>query len=247
MQQISTRYTYSLELLKQLIKQQSRQTTLIICWEHTEFFNQILSQLSQPQIRTLPPEIASSQHSDAGLNDEENESDRALVTPTLQLLSRSRSIKLIYCPTVPILRAYLASFSTIFSSNTATSSAPQLIILDLLALQQGTSEFTLQGLSQTFAAAVSAAYQTQSDLTLVECKDNNDPTDPHRGSRLWNAQVPLLSGSVKLGQDGTRWAGRSIIVLKIASRWFTIEQDQEQSDRAAAKTVVKQEDDEMLI
>ena len=124
----------------------------------------------------------------------------------------------------------------------------QLLVLDMLALHHGTLEFTLQGLSRTLATAVSAAHRSHSDLTVIECQDIHDPTNPNRGTRLWDAQVPLLSGSVKIRLEGSRWAGRAMTIRKIASRWFTFEKiKRAKCEPVKARTEIEDSEDEMLI
>ena len=250
MQQISTKYEYCLELLETLVNQQHApsSTTLIICWERNDFSNQLLAQTLQANREQSLAEVPSSQPDEEGAEGGNRKTDRtpqhAFLTPTLRLLAASKHVNLVFCPTVPMLRAYLASLIGIYNLN--PSVIAQLVILDLLALHHGTSEFTLQGLSRTFASAVSAAHRTHSHLTLVECKDMTDPMNPHRGPRLWNQEVPLLSGSVKIGQEGARWAGRSFTIRKIAGRWFTFEDQMHQGSKMAVR--VREDDvDEMLI
>jgi hypothetical protein len=256
MQQISTKCTYSLELLEDLLKSGQRyslHTTVIICWERPDFFNRLLQQISQAREQQHLREIPPSQHAAAEITEERDAGhnrhlEHTFLTPTLQLLASSKAIKLAYCPTVPSLRAYLSSYPPLHASDARNGSRfPRILILDLLALHHGTSEFTLQGLSRTFASAVSAALRSQSALTLTECKDINDPSNPHRGSRLWNAEVPLLSGSVKIGQEGAKWAGRSITIQKIAARLFTFEDHNDPNSRVLIEEANNHDDEEMLI
>ena len=81
------------------------------------------------------------------------------------------------------------------------------------------------------------------NLRLVECKDFHGVHDSTRGYDLWSAQVPLLSGSVRLGGDGVNWAGRAISVRKIAGRWLRFEEKRPE----AARDEVGAEDEEMLV
>lgn len=253
MQHISTKYSYGLELLEDLINTQSTSdsTTLIVCWERSDFLNQLLTQILQsnqdPAVQQVPSSLPSEVEDDGetGRREAHQPWEHSFLTPTLKLLASSKHIKLRFCPTVPTLRAYLAS--SIAPKEPRTSTRPPLLILDLLALHHGTSEFTLQGLSRTFASAVSAAFRTYSDLTLVECKDANDPTNPHRGPRMWNQEVPLLNASIKLSQEGAKWAGRGVTIRKIAGRWLTFEGCNEQPSRVSIRPLKEEEVDEMLI
>ena len=252
MQRISTKYTYTLALIQSLVNQQTP-TTLIICWSRKVFFTQLLTQILQfNQNQSSVQEIPSSQPEDSNEEPDEEPHPAArhpFLTPTLKLLAASSHIQLIYCPTVPTLRAYLSSISCTPISTTNPSTKRTLLILDLLSLHHATSENTLQGLSRTFSTAVSAAHRTHSHLTLLECKVITDPSNPHRGSQLWDQEVPLLSGSVKIGADGARWAGRSITIRKIARRWFTFEDESGtmKPDRAGQLEGRESDVDEMLI
>jgi hypothetical protein len=171
----------------------------------------------------------------------------------LDLLASSQSIKLAFCPSIPTLRAYLSVFqppSIALSPTSAPPPPPCLFIVDLLALHHGTSEFTLQGLSRTLASAISAAFQTKSTLTLVEVKDTNDQTNPNRGPRLWDTHVPLLNASIKIRQEGVKWAGRSVPIRSFARRWFTFDSASEATPNRNTnehKETPEDEDAEMLV
>ena len=233
MQQISTRFNFALELLESLVKDHKElATSVVVCSSRDDFFNQILLQLHQHSTSEVP----SSQEP------KERAIQHPLLVATLDHLAASSSTKLVYCPSLPILRACLSGYA----AQSCSDSEARLVILDMIALHHGTSEFTLQGLSRTLATAASAAHLTQSDLRLVECKDIADPTNPDRGPQLWDTQVPLLSGSIKIGPEGSGWAGRAIIIRKIAARWFSFD------SAAAGGPISKPEDgygevEEMLI
>lgn len=223
---ITTQFEYLVDLLEDIVKQVPHShTDLIVCSTKEEVLWQILCQLD----RHTGQEVPFSQP-----QDEDNETDAPgpgaanhmfLLPPTLHLLSASRYCNLVFCPSIPALRGYLSAYVSKPSQppplpHEPPSPAHQLIILDLLALHHGTSEFTLQGLSHTFATAVSAADRANCVLKLAECKDVNDPSNPSRGALLWQSEVPLLSGSIKMGERGASWGRRTLSVSKVASRWF---------------------------
>lgn len=137
--------------------------------------------------------------------------------PTLHLLSVAEHTQLVFCPNIPTLRAYLAALPS-----TLPSSATQLLVLNLLALHDGTSEFSVQGLSRSFALVASCAAKLGSDSTVrvLECTDARDLENQYAGPRLWRNEVPLLSGSIKIGEAGQGWAHRTVGVRKVAERWF---------------------------
>ena len=85
---------------------------------------------------------------------------------------------------------------------------PQVLaILDLVALHTTTTEFSAQGLSRTFATAVESAYHAGIGLMLCECSNAVDPSSSDWGARLWNTQVPLLNGSLRIRDDSGAWDG----------------------------------------
>jgi hypothetical protein len=220
-----TNFEYATDLLEHLIDSHASPTTLAICSTRKDFLAQIAPAILTPR----PQEIPSSQESfiDDDPTPRSNPLPYRLLIPTLQLLARSRTIKLVYCPSIDTLRAYLSSYAAPVvvpeSTGSVSSPKPLLVILDLVLLHHATSEFSVQGLMRTFASAVEAANRNSMDLLLCECKDIHDPTNPSRGPRLWDTDVPLLSGSVRLGSGGSSFAGRMVSVRRVAGRWFSFE------------------------
>ena len=233
MPKVSLDATGSLELLESLSKGQQPPTNLIICSTREEFLNQLLLQVEDRQ--------ESVQDDSACRDDIAQTAVPTLLVPTLALLSACNNINLVYCSSLPVLRAYLSSYA----STQLSLKNYQLIILDLIALHHATSEYNLQGLSRTLATAASAAHQVNAEVTLVECMDIADPANPHRGLRLWGAEVPLLSGSIKIGQEGARWAGNAMCIRKIASRWFTFP-DAAHASQAQISAKRSDQDEDMI-
>jgi len=236
-----TNLEYATDLLEHLIDNHARPATLAICSTRKDFLAQIAPVILTPR----PQEIPSSQES---FNDDDptpksNPPPHRLLIPTLQLLARSRTIKLVYCPSIDTLRAYLSSYAAPVvvpeSTSSVSSPKPLLAILDLVLLHHATSEFSVQGLMRTFASAVEAANRNSMDLLLCECKDIHDRTNPSRGPRLWDMDVPLLSGSVRLGSGGSSFAGRMVTVRRVAGRWFSFEKSRRNREEP--------DDEEMLI
>ena len=234
-------FEYAIDFLEHLIDSHASLTTLAICSTRNDFLAQITPAILTPR----PQEISHSQESfaDDDPTPTSNPPPHRLLIPTLQLLARCRTIKLVYCPSIDTLRAYLSSYTGpvvgLRSTGLVSSPKPLLAILDLVLLHHATSEFSVQGLMRTFASAVEAANRNSMDLLLCECKDTHDPTNPSRGPRLWDADIPLLSGSVRLGSGGSSFAGRMVNVRRVAGRWFSFEKsrrDREEPD-----------DEEMLI
>jgi hypothetical protein len=95
-----------------------------------------------------------------------------------------------------------------------------LVIQDMVALHVGTTEFSAQGLSRTFAASAESASRANMDLLLCECTNAVDTTSADSGSNLWDTQVPLLNGSVRIRGEEGNWGGRGVSAKQVAQRWF---------------------------
>ena len=89
-------------------------------------------------------------------------------------------------------------------------------------LHRSTAEHSAQGLSRSLAAAVETAKFTGQRLVLAESRmfigevgyeDVGSVGDP------WKEQVPLLSGSVRLGGEGRLLAGKTVEVERVVGRW----------------------------
>ena len=236
-----TNLEYATDLLEHLIDNHARPATLAICSTRKDFLAQIAPVILTPRPQEIPPSQESFNNDDP--TPKSNPLPHRLLIPTLQLLARSRTIKLVYCPSIDTLRAYLSSYAAPVvvpeSTSSVSSPKPLLAILDLVLLHHATSEFSVQGLMRTFASAVEAANRNSMDLLLCECKDIHDRTNPSRGPRLWDMDVPLLSGSVRLGSGGSSFAGRMVTVRRVAGRWFSFEKSRRNREEP--------DDEEMLI
>jgi hypothetical protein len=224
MKAVITHFDFATHFLEHVVDRAARHTTLIVCSTREDFLDQITPTILAAQPQEIPPSQESLGH-DEPIS---KPLPHRLLLPTLQLLARSRAIKLVYCPSIDTLRAYLSSYvaPTVAeeSASATPSPKPLLAILDLVLLHHATSEFSVQGLMRTFASAVEAANRNAMDLALCECRDVHDPTNPNRGPRIWDADVQLLSGSVRLGSAGSNFVGRTVSVRRIAGRWFSFEQ-----------------------
>ena len=225
------------ELLQERLQLQFQPqgSTFIICSTKKQFLEQLIPFVSgHHSAHTAAPE--GSAHAE-----EEHESERphSFLNPTLQLLSSSKAITLAFCPTIDTLRAYLSAFNYTATDQAKAKSSPRasLLIVDLIFLHHGTSEFSVQGLMRSLAAAVESAARNHVELQLCECRDIHDLQNPDRGPRLWDAQVPLLSGSVRLRGEDTEWSGRVVPVRSIAGRWLVFEDRERRSEQKASEDV----------
>lgn len=228
-------------LLHELLHAEHGSTTLIICSTRKRFLEQLLPVLTAHQPTTA---LTSSQRPRAEQTSE-NVQPHPFLDQTLELISKSKAVRLAFCPTINTLRAYLSSLKT--HGTARPNAGPSLLILDLIFLHHGTSNFSVQGLMRSLASAVEAAARNYLDLQLCECKDINDLGNPDRGPRLWDAQVPLLSGSVKLRGEDSGWSGRTVSVKCIVGRWFEFEKKDQLEDVEADEADRGDEAGEMLI
>lgn len=222
------------DFLQYILENNASTTTLIVCGTRDSFLEQLCACVhSRPSARILSPAYDEplGHDEDTDLPPERVEHvDHIdpLLTKTIGLLANSRKVRLEFCPTLEHLRAYLAvlRISGDKQNQTHHYGRPMLAILDLVALHCATSEFSAQGLSRTFAIAVEVAAREKMDLVLCECKDAIDTQNGERGERLWYLHVPLLSGSIRTGEEGA-WSGPSVPVKRVAQRWFHFDEKED--------------------
>lgn len=187
------------DLLQQLLDT-GADTQLIVCGTRTEFLVQLAAAIRSQ--RADP--TATFRHD--------------LLTQTIGLLANSSRIQLTFCSSLESLRAYLAVLRPTAGDQPVRQ---QLAILDMVALHGTTTEFSAQGLSRTFAAAVETASRTGLALMLCECTNSVTPSSDDWGGRLWDTRVPLLNGSVRIRGEEGNWGGRGVSIKQVAQRWFT--------------------------
>ncbi|KAL1967961.1 hypothetical protein VTN77DRAFT_2378 [Rasamsonia byssochlamydoides] len=206
-----------------LCNNNARATTLVVCSTRTQFLEQLAASIAaESRLHQQDHPEDQQQHVEdeqANLSSEAAERPHPLLTKTIGLLAQSRKVKLVFCPSVEHLRAYLSTLRV-----TSEDCRGRLAILDLVAVHYTTSEFSAQGLSRTLAIAVEAAARAATDLVLCECNDAVDPQNLERGERLWDLHVPLLSGAVRLGDGRSTWSGRHVSVKRVAQRWFQFDE-----------------------
>ncbi|KAL2830767.1 hypothetical protein BDW59DRAFT_13890 [Aspergillus cavernicola] len=190
------------DFLQYVLDQDQSLTILIVCATRDSFLEQLLATVH--------------------LQSAEATSHHQLLTKTLGLLSRSRSVRTVFCPTVEHLRACLSAGGD-WQAATAgdmQKKRSSLAILNPLRLHLSTREFSAQGLSRTLANAVESSSRADMDIVLCEPRDALDPASTERGETLWYVDVPLLSNSLRVGTEGNDWTGRAVPVKRVVQRWF---------------------------
>lgn len=148
-----------------------------------------------------------------------------LRTPTLRLLSTSRTLRVVFCPDVTHLRAYLATYSIAVADRTVEAGSarpkdvqPILAILNPIELHRPTSAFSAQGLNRTFSVAIEATHVTNSKLILAEISPSpttGQSPDP------WEEELSILNVTTK--RLGDLSVGRTVKARTVARRWCTFE------------------------
>lgn len=202
--------------------------TLIACCPRSYFLEQLVeytqSDVHMPEddhdpVPSEDPTNADEEEDEIRLNPPTRKNP--LLLPALKLIAASSRIKLVFCPTIPMFRAYISTLPVRAVDD--DTRPPKIVILNMLALHHGTSEFTVQGLSRSFSTIASMNHVFQGRVELLECRDNDDLLDTGENPNPWNAEVPLLSGSIKLGDAGQGFARRTVGISRFADRWFNIE------------------------
>jgi hypothetical protein len=241
------------DLVHYLLDSDSPSSVLVVCASKTVFVEQLHATCldstndndndnDQQITETEPNEPSNPQH------------HPLLKQPTLHQLATSRKVKLVFCPELVHLRAYLSTLAIPASPpskvRAAENNSPLLTILNPISHHRSTSSFSAQGLNRTFALAVEAAHATRTQLLMVECPSFGRPRDvsteafgdagydfdleteaalppqpPPAAADLWDEEVSILNVTTKsFGAGGRGWVGRTVTVKRIAERWFVFSQ-----------------------
>lgn len=145
--------------------------------------------------------------------------DSPLLVGTMRQMFASEMVDVVFCPDLQVFRAYIAALPY---SGTRRS-IEHIIVVDLLAMHHSTLDFTVQGLSRTFATLASVNGVLRGEMELYECTDLGETSRTIKGSNLWNEHVPLLSGSIKISDAGQGWANMKTDIKSFAKRWIKFE------------------------
>ncbi|KAH0562290.1 hypothetical protein GP486_003008 [Trichoglossum hirsutum] len=193
------------EFLDHVLAHVSAPTTLVACSTREAFLHDLVACVADAQDTTG-----------------QQQQQQQLLVPTLHLISTSRSVRLVFTPTLHHLRAYLSTFPA-NAALPATSEPPTLAVLNPIALHRPLPDFSAQGLSRTFAAAVDAAARSHMRLVVAECPvspSSAQVADGGVGESVWDEQVPLLSGTLRgFGGEEKGWTGRTVMIRRVLERW----------------------------
>ncbi|GAB7338584.1 hypothetical protein MBLNU457_5324t1 [Dothideomycetes sp. NU457] len=167
-----------INVLDFIIETHTAPTTLIICSTRAAFIQDLLDADTQNEL--LDADIQDAEEDDIEKHKAISPLSH-LLTPTLHLLSRTRTIDLAFCPDVPHLLAYLTLLSHGNESTTlhgikhsgSRDRVPTIAILNPIKLYRSTSSFSVQGLIRFFACAVETADLLGRKLVIAECDDSS--------------------------------------------------------------------------
>ncbi|KAL2044445.1 hypothetical protein N7G274_003150 [Stereocaulon virgatum] len=219
------------DLVSFILQHHEAPTTLISCSPREAFLAELQASIQPAALQNASESVSASQDDDLV-----STSLHPFLLPTIHLIARSRSINLVFVPTLPHLRAYLATYAMSLTSTKHTSTAiragsqiPILGIWGLARLHRSTAEHSAQGLSRTVAAIVDAASLANQQLVLAEPSRVSDidhygdaeasDETPAMSEDAWKEHVPLLSGSVRFGGEDRHWAGKTVEVGHVIAKW----------------------------
>ena len=212
-------FASTLDFVTHLIHNHAAPSILIVCGTEETFLQMLLQDLRTLSTSNEGPEPIRHQ-------------EHVLLTPTLHLLARAKGLCVAYVPSLPHLRAYLATFppqpKTSEAQNTSKQTGlPTMALLNPLALHRPTGDLTAQGLNRTISLAVEAAHGQGMQLVIVDLGQTRESgeefgmsmVDVEEPSNPWDEKVPLLNSSLRFKGEERAWAGKTIKISQIAGRW----------------------------
>jgi hypothetical protein len=221
-----------LAFLQHIMDEHVGPSAIIVCSSKEIFMNHLQDALmSQPAPET--DEDTTAEQSDSpSLMD-------VWPIPTLRLLAATHNIKLVFCPELSNLWAYLPTYAYRQAKNDNINHTVEqhriLAILNPISIHRPTTSFSAQGINRTIALAVDAAHHSQSHLVLAECQlvdehtqldeptlhsDSPEATTEPSSSTPWDEEVSILNVTTKsFGVGGRGWVGRTVTIRRITERW----------------------------
>ena len=174
------------DFVKYLLQHAGPHTTFVICGNRENFLD---------KVQCISPENGN--NSENGLD--AMESAAMLCNNSIGLLASSRSIKVVFTPTLSHLRAYLGVLASDFFGNDRHSS--KIALFGLINVHRDTSDFSAQGLMRSMSLLSEAARVTKQSVVLAESplmeRFQSDSGSLYEAcADPWKEKIPLLSSSV---------------------------------------------------
>ena len=207
----------SAHLISYFLRGHALPVTLVVCSSREQFVAELQNACASEQSNAYEDFSSASSHGDFS----------GLVMNTIEMLSLSSDVVLLYAPTLHHLRAFLSVHRPAFSDEVFNAEAPDttsLAFWGLIDLHRSTADYTAQGLSRTISLAVETAYLAKQRLILAEpvIARTSDDSEETLVLSPWEEQVPLLSDSVKIEGGRQTLAVHSLQVGNIIQRWCSI-------------------------
>ncbi|KAF2838971.1 hypothetical protein M501DRAFT_1058219 [Patellaria atrata CBS 101060] len=226
------------DFIEYLLRHHAEPSTLIVCSARDDFIHHLLGALPE---NTLFELYAGNVEEIAPVTKRSH-----LLVPTINLLAASRTLKVVFCSSLPALQAYLSVYTVMKKSGSKYSGTgtPTLGLLNPIALHEETSSYSAQGLGRTFASAVEAASRAAQQLLIAECCANfrRDRNEEELGEETdyvmagantqaqiatndpWQQQLAILNVTTRtFGASERGWVGRTVKAKMVAERWCRFE------------------------
>lgn len=229
---IAIHFATSVSFLEYILRSHGAPSTVVICSSREAFLEDLL--------------LSTQEYTDQTTGEVDQQALHPFLIPTIHLLATSRTIDLAFAPTLPHLRAYLASrllsigerFELTVERMSGTQ-YPTLAVFGFTDVHRPTSEFSAQGLSRTLSTAVEASLALSRNLIIADVPPTISDQDlmalnEHEDDGIfdpWLEQVPILNNSIRSGGDQRIWAGRTIPIARVIGRWCRIVRLDEGSSR----------------
>ena len=152
-----------------------------------------------------------------------------ILEPTVELIDRASSIKVVFCTTLQHLRVFLSTYTTVTKPDSSNSlrmtkpdeKVPALALLNVINLHRETSEFSAQGIGRTFAAAIEAALYSRRQLVICECSPKYAFENESEGQfDIWEEQIQIMNDTYRTSQSAEApWMTSTITIRRIIARW----------------------------
>ena len=224
---IAIHFLTCISFLEYILQNHTAQSTVVICSSREAFLEDVLLSTQEYTGQTMVEMTG----------EVDQQPLHPFMIPTIHLLATSRTIDLAFTPTLPHLRAYLASRTPNIGENlqptvgrVSGTQPATLAVFGFTDIHRPTRELSAQGLSRTLSIAVEASLTSRRNLLIADVpppindQDLAAPNEHEDDGILdpWMEQVPILNNSIRSGGDQRIWAGRTIPIARVIGRWCRI-------------------------